>query len=263
MSWKACAHVKELRDNLIVTEKFVLLILAEYHRTDDKLAWPSVETLARDCLMTERAVYQILARLEEKDFIRRIKGGGRGLKSGYQIVGIDVIKGELETVNKETVFPETVNETLNRDALNPERNPAHPCSRYKEEPVLEPVLESNGEVIPANHPPLNYAVKIIEDLGLTDTNSNRITIEAAVRSQMRDGKSGPSAYMFLVAMALDAAGRGEVIDKFFFEDQKWPGGRGNGKRQTSNTGRRAERSVESLTDALRANRSRAASSMQG
>ena len=51
MSWKATAYVKELREGLTVTDKFVLLMLAEYHRTDDKLTWPSASTLALDCLL--------------------------------------------------------------------------------------------------------------------------------------------------------------------------------------------------------------------
>jgi Helix-turn-helix domain len=127
MSWKATAFVKELRRNLTVTEKFVLLILADYHRTDDKRAWPSTETLAIDCLMEERSVRQILGRLVEKQFLRRTIGGGRGNCNAYQIVGLDVKKGEQKTGFVETGFIETGRETLNVHAANP----VSPASPYK------------------------------------------------------------------------------------------------------------------------------------
>ncbi len=87
MSWKATGYVKELREGLSVTEKFVLLVLADHHRTDDKGAWPSLRTLASDCLMTERGVQQIIARLVEGEFLEKISGCGRGNVSGYRIIG--------------------------------------------------------------------------------------------------------------------------------------------------------------------------------
>lgn len=134
MSWKASGYVKELRDGLSVTEKFVLLTLADYHRTDDKLAWPSVATLAADCLMTARGVQQILARLIENGFIVKTKeGGGRGNVAGYQIVGVDVKKGEPQTLNgyaENKVSPHS-------GARKGERNPAQPAMCNKEEPVFE------------------------------------------------------------------------------------------------------------------------------
>lgn len=132
MSWKASGYVKELRQGLTVTEKFVLLTLADYHRTDDKLAWPSVATLAADCLMTERGVQQILARLIENGFIFKTKeGGGRGNVAGYQIAGVDVRKDEPQTPNgyaENRVSPQG-------GALKGERNPAQPTSAIRKEPI--------------------------------------------------------------------------------------------------------------------------------
>ena len=117
MSWKATAFVKELRENLTVTDKFVLLMLAEYHRTDDKLAWPSAATLADDCLMEERSVRRILARLEENGFLLRKPGGGRGNVTGYQFIGLDV-KGDCKTVITETLTQETVLQTVTPQSQN-------------------------------------------------------------------------------------------------------------------------------------------------
>jgi hypothetical protein len=107
MSWKATAFVKDLRENLTVPEKFVLLILADYHRSDDKVAWPSVSTLAYDCLMEERSVSRILSRLEEKQFIRRLAGCGRGKMSVYQFIGLDV-KDDSGTPIVESGFGQSV-----------------------------------------------------------------------------------------------------------------------------------------------------------
>jgi hypothetical protein len=254
--------VKELRKGLTITDKFVLLILAEYHRTDEKMAWPSVETLAEDCLMTKRGVLYVLARLESGDFVRRVKGGGRGVRTAYQIVGVDCVKSEPVSVNTETLNTYSVNETVNGGSVNSERNSERGFSCNKEEPVKEPVKESNRvEIIPPDQPALNYAVRIIEEVGMTDTHSNRVAVEAAVKRQIRDGKSGASAYEFLVAVGLDAKDRGTAVDKFFFEDQKWESV--NGKRSVSSAAGRSERSVESITNAIRAHRRNTASPVPG
>lgn len=135
MSWKASGYVKELREDITVTEKFVLLVLAEYHNTEKKAAWPSVATLAADCLMTERGVQQILTRLTQKKFIIRSRSvGGRGNVSAYQIVGVDTPKGEIQTVNGDAGFRE---QNPHSGAEKGERNHAQPTVCNKEEPVLE------------------------------------------------------------------------------------------------------------------------------
>jgi len=105
MSWKATAFVKELRDGLTMTEKFVLLMLAEYHQTDSKLSWPSTKTLAFDCLIEERSVKRILGRLEEGGFIERVRGGGQGHTTAYKFTGL---KGDPKTVTPETLSIETL-----------------------------------------------------------------------------------------------------------------------------------------------------------
>jgi hypothetical protein len=135
MSWKACAAVKELRADLEPMEKFVLIILAEYHRTDGKNEWPSMNTLAEDCLITERGVQQIVSRLESKGFIKRTIGGGRGRLNCYKIAGVDFKKGESETPNGETVNSQTLNETPHSEAQNPAQPCNPPITPYKELPV--------------------------------------------------------------------------------------------------------------------------------
>jgi len=110
-------------------------------------------------------------------------------------------------------------------------------------------------------PPLNYAIRIIEDLGMTDTHQNRIVLEAAVKTQIKKGKSAIGAYEFLVAVSKDAQDRGEAVDKFFFEDQKWEVV--SGRKSVSNAAGRSERSIQSLINAVRAHRSKATPPVSG
>ncbi len=125
MSWKGTAFVKEIRSGLTVTEKFVLLMLGEYHHSESRSTWPSIQTIAQDCLMTERAVQGILSRLEQKEFIKRDLGGGRGRTTAYKIVGLDCKKGELETVITGSPINKDIGQKGER---NPEPSGNKPCT---------------------------------------------------------------------------------------------------------------------------------------
>lgn len=135
MSWKGTAFVRDLHEGITSTEKFVLMMLGEYHRTDGKNEWRSVETLTHDCMMTVRAMKRILARLEKKDFVRRYGGGGRGHIASYQIVGLDVQKGGRKTVVSETTVSQTVAETVATEVRN--------SGSARQPNKVLPVLESN------------------------------------------------------------------------------------------------------------------------
>lgn len=95
MSFKATAIVKELRKALDGTPisrdaKLVYLILADYHNTAKRAAWPSVADLARESLMSERHCYRQLDWLEKHREIRRegVRGGFRRITS-YRFLRID------------------------------------------------------------------------------------------------------------------------------------------------------------------------------
>jgi hypothetical protein len=71
LSWQATSYVKTLKiaqDGSAVTrsEKLLLLILADYHNTEQKAAWPSANTLAVDTLLTVRHVRRVLASVKKK-----------------------------------------------------------------------------------------------------------------------------------------------------------------------------------------------------
>lgn len=69
--------------------------------------------------------------------------------------------------------------------------------------------------------PMQYATRLMEELEMPDTRGNKHAVTSAIEVVIRSGKSPPSAYEFLLAQAKDAQDRGEVIDKFWFEDSKW------------------------------------------
>lgn len=69
MSWHATSAVKRLHENLTRSEKFLLLILADYHNDETEQCDPSLETLARDALMSRRHVIRTVQRLAEKGFL--------------------------------------------------------------------------------------------------------------------------------------------------------------------------------------------------
>lgn len=72
MSWRATAAVKDMREGLNRSEKFLLLILADYHNAETGQCDPSLTRLGHDALMSTRAAQIVLKSLEAKRFIRII-----------------------------------------------------------------------------------------------------------------------------------------------------------------------------------------------
>lgn len=132
MSWKATAFVKEINQGISQQEKFVLLILADYHHTTSGAAWPSLRELAKDCLMSERNLRRILGKLELDKFIRRRIGVGRGNITAYEICGLDFLKADnLSPFN----------------SVKADTKEDKPSRAIRKEPVLEPVIyKSSCEV---------------------------------------------------------------------------------------------------------------------
>jgi DNA-binding Lrp family transcriptional regulator len=56
------------RDDLESTDKFVLLALAD-NANDQRVCWPSIETIARKTSLSERAVHYSIKRLEDGHFL--------------------------------------------------------------------------------------------------------------------------------------------------------------------------------------------------
>jgi hypothetical protein len=74
---------------------------------------------------------------------------------------------------------------------------------------------------PENLHALNYATKILEQLGLPHVQDNLKVVSAAIEAEVRSGKSKVSAFEFVLAGSLDAKEQGCEINRFFFADAKY------------------------------------------
>lgn len=98
MSWRATAAVKEITEGLTRSEKFLLLILADYHNAETGQCDPTLKRLGRDALMTERAAQIVIKSLEEKGFIQvetRWKPDGGYDSNQYWLTFADQGGGEM------------------------------------------------------------------------------------------------------------------------------------------------------------------------
>lgn len=250
MSWKATAYVKDLTNGISHTEKLLLFVLADYHNTAKRIAWPSISVLAKESLMSERSAQRILARLESKGLIHRV------MPTADQMARHETSLYEFPSLDDTN--PGRHNDTpKSGSGRHPGCHPGrHSGYRNKEEPVIEPVKE-NGETPEGLHP-LQYAAKLMEEIGMPDTFANKRAVEAGITAEVKGGRSLPATYEFLLALALDARGRSEPVDKFWFEDTKWRNSRnGNSKTSTSASAARSERSKQNILDGFAANARRA------
>jgi hypothetical protein len=118
VSGKASGYIKELivcpnGERITRQEKFVALILADSHQTHGEGTFPSVQSMATDAMMDERACRRVLAALERKGVIVRRHGlrQGRGQMTFYFFPALDVVqhlktpkKAGPEPTKKEGVF---------------------------------------------------------------------------------------------------------------------------------------------------------------
>lgn len=134
MSWKACAYVKEITKGIKAPEKFLLLLLAEYHNTAQQVAWPSIPQLAEDALISERQARRTIASLEEKKFIRRVRPTGGHETTYYEILGlVQNLSEKLVETGKQggqNVLPKKSRVDIREDIQG---------RAIRKEPVIEPV----------------------------------------------------------------------------------------------------------------------------
>lgn len=105
LSWKATAYVKEITENISPSEKLLLFVLADYHNTAKAVCWPSLPTLAREALMSERQATRILGQLEGKNLLRRVRPRGGHQTTLYQFVALDQGSQNVIPVNDLGVTP--------------------------------------------------------------------------------------------------------------------------------------------------------------
>lgn len=135
MSWQATAWVKELDAcpdgaRLSRGQKLLLFVLADYHNTLVKQAWPSVLTLASASLLSVSQAKRDLKYLEEHLVIERCRPQkyGRGYLTAYRFLEFDASELLAERLKKrvhgERILgqpaPESM-EPVHGDGKGPER----------------------------------------------------------------------------------------------------------------------------------------------
>jgi|SRR5579872_1753911 len=90
MSWQMSGAVKLLSkgasgEDLLVSEKLTLLLLAEYYNEDEGCAWISVSRLASEALCSERTLYRVLSSLQQTHKLIFIEKDERG-RNIYRIL---------------------------------------------------------------------------------------------------------------------------------------------------------------------------------
>ncbi len=91
-------------------ELLCLLMIANHAHADGTNAFPSIETLARECRMSERQIKRIIQKLEESGELRVERGVGRG-NVNYYVIVMDgeqshTSQDEAQKVTPMSPFPE-------------------------------------------------------------------------------------------------------------------------------------------------------------
>lgn len=149
MSWEAAGFVKkglQCPDGAPLSrgQKLILFVLADYHDTKKRMAWPSVVTIAEEALTSLAQTKRDLAYLEEHFAIERVRDrAGRGANYQYRFVGLDVsvaeVRARLEGAQGEPFFSthEKGSEEVRKGFKQPAEKGAeraHDERRTKEEP---------------------------------------------------------------------------------------------------------------------------------
>lgn len=165
MSWEASGFIKKqlaCADGAQMSrgQKLLLLVLADYHDTKRKLAYPSVKTLAEECLSSLAQTKRDLAYLEEHlSILRSRDGSGRGSNYTYKFVGLDLSIDEARRVlalRSEGVHGEPLFSAAERGSHGAHKGftgaqergseGVHGCNGYKEEPkpTAEPMNQKGA-----------------------------------------------------------------------------------------------------------------------
>jgi hypothetical protein len=155
MSWEASGFVKKMLEcpdgaKLTRGQKCLLLVLADYHDTKRRVAWPGVSTLAEESLASLSQTKRDLEYLQEHlVLVRRGKAVGSGNTYSYGFVGLDMSVAEArelasKRVQNEPFFsaPQKGSEPVRKGfAHAPQKGSerVRGCVGHKEEP--EPTTE--------------------------------------------------------------------------------------------------------------------------
>jgi hypothetical protein len=255
MSVEAMNYVLELEifddgTRLGVAQKLVAVILADAHNRHSRRAWPSIDLIARKAGVSKRQVQRILAEMEERGLVQRIRPTmpGRGQANSYNFPAIDSISElaptQLTRVKAKVACPAAAeleppkhdtNVTLLGERVTEGCHPrqervtegCHLRPPYKEEPgtVLtrnhEPPPKSDGPA-PEFVAPEQYAQLVFEELSLV---SDRGTFDVVSQALVILGKieSLPlnKSCDTMIERGRAAAAGGVNINRFWFTDRRF------------------------------------------
>jgi len=103
MSWKATAWAKETTGHRSYAQKLLLMMLAEYHNTEQDIAYPSIRELARVCEMPDRTVRWCIKGLENMGFISTAQKGNQYQRTEY-VLHFATTQGYVEAVGNPQLY---------------------------------------------------------------------------------------------------------------------------------------------------------------
>jgi hypothetical protein len=235
LAWAKQVKTGANGEPLTPTEKLALLILADYLNAETGYAWPSIATIAADCLVTDRHAQKVLRSLEAKGLItvqERYGKDGRQMSSAYRLLIGSIPAPDLPPVDPdpETVAPVTANEI--RSALVSEVLPAM-LDDFPDKPVdgYRACLEA-ADVLAADNPGVSKdlrgflrnavlveAARDSHDLEPSSKGTARLLKEGRVlghewlvvalfQTASADIKGDPTSYIIKVARNLKAERQG-------------------------------------------------------
>lgn len=245
-------------------DRLVLLAIANHCDRYGRDSWPKIETVAVEARCSVReALYAIKALLAAGELAKQA-GAGKIGRHAYSLPKMIAAEGdklardlatakELEGANSahaNSAHAKSVN--LGATVAPPTCNFRH---RYKEEPSLRPNRPGEDPTeTPTDLHALQYAARLLEEIGFPDDYSNKTTIANAISAEVKKGRSKAAAYELVLAGTRDGQDEGFEINKFFYADAKYlPANRrnSNGQRRTSASQERAVRTKENIIAGVR------------
>lgn len=128
-------------------DRLVHLTIAFYAGIDEWDAWPSLDLLAERTLLSRRTVIRSLDNLEDRGYLKRTRGHGRGNPSRYQLLHEKV----TSTPTKGDTTPPFKGDILTRKGDTDDDKRCHSWhqKRYEE---LEEVVPTKGDTTPPLKP---------------------------------------------------------------------------------------------------------------
>jgi len=237
--------------------RLVLISIANHADKFGRNAWPSVTSIGKEALLSERVVRTSLRQLETIGELKVIYGGGPHRSNLYS----------LPKMNGANPAPTEGAESAPTDGAEFVEVGQHSSIDGAEfvsairKNRTKPSFKPSRGVIPKDQPPLNCARRLMEILSLPQTPGFLRTVEASVIAEAGYlGMSAADASQHIADHALRAGQKGQPIDRFYFEDTKW---RNDGKRQISKAVSNVIDTRSNLLDAAREHAAARVGSVRG